>query len=161
MCASRLLHVGGGLYRTTVLRANCENPFLSPEALYPFAIAPVIPFGRMAQAAGMRMHDANNSEATICLPNNQAAKFLGSAVETHVGIAGIAVGSRRERCQGDHLIRFAQPQKQPAGFFPILNPLLVQGKLLKKRPGDAVGQDHALQRQKRLCRGARALAVPV
>ena len=49
---------------------------------------PITDLGRMAQAAGMRMHDPQNSQTLIVLPHNAAGKRLTQCVEANMRRAG-------------------------------------------------------------------------
>ena len=121
---------GAGLGRT-IDRANGEDAFPPAQVLDPQAVAAQVAIAGVAQAAGVRMHDADDGQPPIGLANDTAGEGLAFTVEPDVGDAGIAAGPSGERGQHHRLVGVAQTQQQPTGLLVAAIPDAVLGELLE------------------------------
>ena len=101
----------------------------------------------MAQAAGMRVHDAEDGKPPIGLANDPATQNLSRATKLHMTHACIAFGSSGQGAQHNAFLRFADAQKDPTRLFLPARPCLVISVLLKQRSRHTVGYQHALERR--------------
>jgi hypothetical protein len=134
-----LLSVDQKVRRRAIGGAYPEHAFLSSELPHPLAIARKIAVAGMTQAAGMRVHQAQEGQAPVILAENSARQRLSAGIELDVGHAGAALCPSRQRGQDNRLFGFPMPQQKPTGFLVAPRPFAVRRVLMKQIAGHLVG----------------------
>src|SRR5262249_11926739 len=111
----------------------------------PVAVAAEVAVAGVAEAAGVRVDDAEDGQAPVGLADDAAGQGLRLAVEADVGDAGVGQGAGGGGPPDDRRRGVSEAQQPPARLvLPALAAVL--GELLERRAADAVSQQDPLQR---------------
>src|SRR5262249_3883456 len=102
--------------RRAVGGADAEDALATPQLAHPMAVGVEVAVAGMAQAARVRVDDAQRRQAPVLLSHDTAGERLAAAAEADVGDARVRFGAGGQRRQDDSLARLAQTEQYPTGF---------------------------------------------
>jgi len=156
---AQALHVRPGLVSKCrsirgrrVRRADAKNPFIPSQIPYPFPVAAQVAVAGVAQAAGVRVDDAEGRQAAVVLPHDRTGHrwpvLLKRMWATPASLSLPAGKSPTRSPRGPRA-----GQQHPAGLLVAALGSAVAGVFFKERPRHFVRHQDTLER--RIVRGNR------